>query len=124
MSDHVSVDGLADAIMANLKEYAGLSADEMKKAIHRAGKTVKKEIEATAPVDSGEYAKSWAVKATKETPTALTVTVYSRNQYRLTHLLEHGHAKRNGGRVPGKAHIAPAEEKGEKQLLSEIERSL
>ena len=38
--------------------------------------------------------------------------------------LEYGHAKRNGGRVEGKAHIAPAEQQGIQQLQEEIERAL
>lgn len=54
----------------------------------------------------------------------LTLTVHSKNRYQLAHLLEYGHAKRGGGRVEGKAHIAPAEEKGIRQLEDEIERSL
>ena len=37
---------------------------------------------------------------------------------------EHGHAKRGGGRVPGKSHIAPAEQAGIDQLEKDIERSL
>jgi len=74
--------------------------------------------------NTGTYSKSWAVKNTKETANALEVTVYSRNKYQLAHLLEHGHAKRNGGRVAGKSHIAPAEETGIRQLEAEIERGL
>ena len=34
---------------------------------------------------TGAYRKSWAVKNTKETASALEVTVYSRDRYRLTH---------------------------------------
>ena len=104
--------------------YADVSAEGIKKAVRKAGNTVKKEIGANAPKDTGAYAKSWAVKNTKETANALEVTVYSRNKYQLAHLLEHGHAKRNGGRVAGKSHIAPAEETGIRQLEAEIERSL
>ena len=52
------------------------------------------------------------------------MTVYSRNRYQLAHLLEHGHAKRNGGRTRAIPHIAPAETIGEEQLMKEIERMI
>ena len=120
----VTVDGLADAVMEGLREYAALAADDMKKAVREAGKTVKQEISATAPRDTGAYSKSWAIKSVKETSDSLEVVVHSRKRYRLTHLLEHGHAKRGGGRVAGRPHIAPAEQKGIEQLEREIERSL
>ena len=124
MSRRISIEALADTVMEYLNDYADVSAEGMKKAVRKAGNTVKKEIGANAPKDTGAYAKSWAVKNTKETANALEVTVYSRNKYQLAHLLEHGHAKRNGGRVVGKSHIAPAEETGIRQLEAEIERSL
>ena len=54
----------------------------------------------------------------------MTVTVYSKDRYQIAHLLEHGHAKRGGGRVAGREHIAPAEEKGKQELLRKIERGL
>lgn len=124
MGRRISIDALADTVMEFLNDYADVSAEGMKKAVRKAGNTVKKEIGANAPKDTGAYAKSWAVKNTKETANALEVTVYSRNKYQLAHLLEHGHAKRNGGRVAGKSHIAPAEETGIRQLEAEIERCL
>lgn len=123
-NQRVNIDGLADVVMQNLKEYANLATNDMKKAVKKAGNTVKKEIGANAPKDTGKYAKSWSVKNTKETSNALEVTVYSRNKYQLAHLLEYGHAKRGGGRVAGKSHIAPAEETGIRQLEAEIERCL
>lgn len=115
---------LASAVMEGLKEYADLAADDMKKAVRKAGTSVRKEIQQNAPADTGAYAKSWAVKKEKETSDSLQLIVHSKNRYQLAHLLEHGHAKRGGGRVAGKAHIAPAEENAVRQLEEEIERSL
>ena len=124
MAQKVKIDGLADAVMKELTEYADLATVDMKAAVKKAGNTVKKQIQNTAPKDTGAYSKSWSVKNTKETSQSLEVTVYSRNRYQLAHLLEFGHAKRGGGRVAGRSHIAPAEEVGIKELESEIERCL
>lgn len=123
-SDRVTIDGMAAAIMEGLQEYADLATDDMKAAVRKAGNTVKKDIQANAPKRTGAYSKSWAVKTTKETSNTLELTVHSRNKYQLAHLLEFGHAKRGGGRTKAQAHIAPAEEAGEKQLEQDIERAL
>jgi len=124
MSNRIRIDQLADAVMSNLTKYSDLAADEMKQAVKRAGVTVRKEIQASAPKDTGAYAKSWTVKNIRESSNALEIVVHSKNRYQLAHLLEFGHAKRGGGRVPGRAHIAPAEEKGTRQLEEDIERGL
>ena len=124
MANKVSIDGLADAVMKELNEYKELSTEDMKKDVRKAAQTVKKDIQANAPRKSGKYAKSWSVKNTKMNSHVLEVTVYSRNRYQLAHLLEHGHAKRNGGRTRAQVHIAPAEELGEKQLEADIIRGL
>ena len=120
----VSVSELADAVMEGLVEYAELATEDMKAAVKKAGQTVRKEIQAGASVKTGAYKKSWAVKTTRETSSFMEVTVHSRNRYQLAHLLEFGHAKRGGGRVSGSPHIAPAEEKGIRQLEDEIKKAL
>ena len=120
----IPIDKLADTVSEMLTDYADMASDEMKKAVKDAGNTVKKAIGEGAPVNTGKYAKSWSVKNTKENAHALEVTVYSRNRYQLAHLLEHGHAKRNGGRTRAIPHIAPAEQKGIEQLEREITRRL
>ena len=119
-----TIDSLADDIMAGLQEYAELADDAMKTAVKKTATSVKKEISANAPKKSGDYAKSW--KATKgvENSHTLKMTVHSKDHYRLAHLLEKGHAKRGGGRVEGKPHIAPAEENGTEMLTNLITEAL
>ena len=124
MSKNVEIGGLAAAIMEQLEEYADLTTEGMKKAVTEAGKTVRKEIKASAPSRTGKYAKSWQSKKTAESASSLEVTVYSPSKYRLAHLLEHGHAKRGGGRTAAIPHIAPAEQKGIEQLERDIERCI
>lgn len=124
MARRVKINGLADAIKDTLKEYSDVSAEKVKTAVKEAGKTVKKEIEMSAPKDTGDYSKSWAVKNIKESSSSLEVAVHSKNHYQLAHLLEFGHAKRNGGRVSGKVHIVSAEAKGIEQFEADIEKAL
>lgn len=120
----IKIDNLAQEIMNGLKEYADLATDDLKQSVRKAGTTVRKEIAASAPKDTGAYAKSWSVKKTKETSNSLEVTVHSKNRYQLAHLLEHGHAKRGGGRVSARPHIAQAEESVIETFEREIEKAL
>jgi len=124
MSQNVSINDMDDVIMKELEQYAKLATDDMKDAVKNTAKSVKKDIESSAPVLTGRYKKSWAVKNISENANSIEISVHSRNRYQLTHLLEHGHAKRGGGRVAGKPHIAPAEEKGKQDLVNAIEEKL
>ena len=124
MSRKVKIDGLADAVAEELESYSSLAAEDMKSAVKDAAALVREEIKADAPVRSGKYARSWTTKVTGESSTALEVTVYSPSRYQLAHLLEHGHAKRGGGRFRAIPHIAPAEELGEKKLEEDIAKAL
>lgn len=119
-----SIDDMAAEIMRGLTEYADLADTEMKKAVRKTATEVRKEISDHAPKRTGKYARSWATKKTKENSHTLEMTVHSKDRYQLAHLLEKGHAKRGGGRVPGKPHIAPAEAHGEEMLTRLIEGAL
>mgnify|MGYP002856736369 FL=1 len=124
MSRTVSVDEMAAAINEGLEEYATLATEDMKKAVKKSAKAVKDQINGSAPVRTGRYAKSWKVKTTAESSQSLEQTVYSPNRYMLSHLLEKGHAKRGGGRVRAIPHIAPAEEMGIEMFEGLIEKAL
>jgi len=115
---------MADAINELLEEYSDMATDEMKSAVQKSAKFVKEEISANAPRQTGAYAKSWTSKKTEENSTSVQYTVYSKNKYQLAHLLENGHALRNGGRTKAYPHIAPAEEAGENYLENLIEEAL
>ena len=123
-ADRVKIDQMAHVIMEGLQEYADLATDDLKAAVKKAGNEAKKDIQANAPVKTGKYKKSWAVKTTKETSNAMEVVVHSTNRYQLAHLLEFGHAKRNGGRTRAFLHIAPAEARAAELLEKEVERAL
>ena len=64
MAQTIKIDQLADTVMKGMEEYAKLAAEDLKKDVQKAGKTVKQQIESTAPKKTGKYSKSWAVKKT------------------------------------------------------------
>ena len=89
-----------------------------------AGKEAVKDLKANSPKLTGKYAKSWTVKKVSESSHGLDVVVHNKKYYRLTHLLEHGHAKRGGGRVDAIVHIKPVEERVTRDLENEIKRGV
>lgn len=120
----VQIDSLSAEIRKELDTYKDITTEGIKKAVKEAGKIAKAEIEQTAPSNTGKYKKSWAVKTTRETANSLAVVVYSKNRYQLTHLLEFGHAKRNGGRVSARPHIANAENKAIQSFEKAIKETI
>ncbi len=120
----VSIDQMADVIMEELNKFSETGIEEVKKAVKHGGKIVKDDINASAPVRTGKYAKSWTYRVTAEDSSSIEVTVYSPSRYMLAHLLENGHAKRGGGRVRAIPHIAPAQDHAEQEIERELERSL
>jgi hypothetical protein len=120
----VSVAEMADAVMELMSDIRDVGSDELKKAVKKAGKDIKDDINTSAPVRTGRYARSWRQSVTQEDSASIQVTVYSPSRYMLAHLLEHGHAKRGGGRVRAFPHIEPAENRAMDALEEELARSI
>ena len=124
MNRTISIDEMDSAIMDELEKYAELASDDLKTVVKETAASVRKDIQAGAPVDTGKYKKSWSVKNVHEDSESIDLVVHSRNRYQIAHLLEHGHAKRGGGRVAAKPHIAAAEQRGNEKLVTTIEHKL
>lgn len=68
---------------------------------------------------TGAYNKGWSKKVTKGA-NFINVKIFNKKHYRLTHLLEKGHATKNGGRTKAIPHIAPVEQILSKDFEQEV----
>ena len=123
-SARITVDQLASTIMKELQDYSKLTSQEMKASVRKTASTARKEVQEGAPVRTGKYKKSWSTKVQNESSVALKMVVYSPSRYQIAHLLEFGHAKRNGGRTRAFPHVVPAEENAVKNLEIEIRKRI
>ena len=114
MANVINVDKLAVEVLENLRIYEGQTIEMVEQAVLTTANETVQKLKKTSPVGStGDYAKSWAHKRDPNIKGKYRFSrvVYSKKpDYRLTHLLECGHAKVNGGRVPGQPHIKEAEQ--------------
>lgn len=115
----VSINQMADAIIRELAEYSESVKEEMQQAADDLTKDGVSMLQSSSPERTGKYARSWARKKTKT-----GYVIHNKNHYRLTHLLEHGHVKRGGGRVAAKAHIRPVEERLVEQFTRRVEDAI
>lgn len=124
MSETVDIDGLSDAISDALRQYSDAIIDGVKKAEDVTAKECKSNLEADSPVGAtGKYKNGWKVTVTKNTPLEKHTVIHNK-EYRLTHLLEDGHATRNGGRTRAFPHIKKNEEKANAAFEKRVEEVL
>lgn len=114
---------LPQAIDKILSEYVGSLYTQIGAAAEDVGRETVEMLKASSQKKSGKYARSWRLKRW-ENGRVIKITVYN-TRYQLTHLLENGHATRDGtGRTAAFPHIAPAEkaaaEKFERKIKLEV----
>ena len=122
---NISIDQLAGEIAEVLSEYSQEVVEKVNISSEKVGKETVKMLKATSPKKTGKYAKSWAMKTEPEVGQPHKRIIHAKApHYRLTHLLEHGHAKIGGGRVEGKPHIRPAEEEVIREFTAAVEEAI
>lgn len=121
----IKIDKLADEIAKELAKYSQEVVEKVNISSEKVGKKAVKQLKQTSPKKTGKYAKSWTMTTEKEFGQPHRRIIHAKApHYRLTHLLEHGHAKVGGGRVEGRPHIRPAEEMVIEEFVKEVEEAI
>ena len=112
---HVDPDQFSKAIFGILDDYGEDVAREVRKAVDSTARELVRETKQTAPKKAiggrpaGTYANHIGSKVGRDTPFAYSKIWYVRApEYRLTHLLNNGHALRQGGRWEGTGFLTKA----------------
>ncbi|MFJ8116643.1 HK97 gp10 family phage protein [Bacillus mycoides] len=108
----------ASEIARELQRYADVVEEELENEIDEIGDIAVGKLKQGSPKKTGGYRKGWRKKKEGKG------VVLHNTKGQLTHLLESGHAKVGGGRVPAKVHIRPVEEYVIDELPRRIERTI
>ena len=114
-----NIGNLAAEINGQLALYAHQTEETVQEISEKVAREGAEMLKEESPKRYGDYAGSWTVKKVGK-----VFVIHNKDHYRLTHLLEKGHAKVNGGRVPARVHIAPVEVKVVERFEDELRREL
>lgn len=120
-----SPDKFAESLQKLLTEYADDVTKDINQLAKKFAQKGAKEVKSASGQfgGSGRYANGWTSKYEEGRLSAQGI-IYNKNTPGLPHLLENGHAKRGGGRVGGRSHIAPVEEKLVKEFQKAVEKAI
>ena len=133
MATKINIDQFADYIAKELANYTIAVADDVKQAAEDVAENMLSDIKGDAPVrkgkGGGKYKRAMRIKTAYESNYDLRKVWYvQKPRYRLSHLLEKGHALRRGGRQIGTVkaypHIAKNEEKAIKEFNERVEEAI
>ena len=122
MSQEIQISEMERVIMDALEQYADKAADVIGETLPLVGQETAQDLRATSPKLTGNYAASWTygMQTSRGSKKKNKLVVYNKKHYRIVHLLEKGHAKKNGGRVEAQVHVKPAQNRAEQKAIERI----
>jgi len=121
----IKTDDFAKEVVKTLEEYSESTTEILYDEIRNAINAARNEARQRSPGRSSKvYAKGWRTRIDKESSTEASAVAFAGKLSPVTHLLEFGHATRNGGRTREFPHVAPAQETAEKYLDEALTRRL
>lgn len=124
---------LTAAVDEILSEYGDEVFDVLGEAIKETSEEAMQDLRSVTKFSpkgnpTGTYSQSWEYKQVQVSRLKTEAVVYNENHYRLTHLLENGHALRRGGRTYGRVqaypHIAPINDKAQENVIKKVEEKI
>ena len=128
MSKTVKAEELAKEIAKTLEGQEDDIEEDVVECVDSITKQARDELKQTSPRGKGKrknpYHKGWAIKVQKKGKLKYHKVVWNKTNYQLTHLLEFGHATKNGGRTRAITHIRPVEEKYNVKFVDLLESKI
>ena len=125
MSKAIDANLLSKELSKALENYADDISAEVEEVANKVGKEAVNELEQTSPRGARkEYCKGWRLKKDKKGKNIYTIKIHNKTDYQLTHLLEFGHATKNGGRTKAQPHIRPVEKKYSEEFERELKQKI
>ena len=121
-SRKVEIDNLSKCITEIFNDYVDEIDDAVKSITDETIKDAQKEVKIKSPKNKGNYAESWNITTRNNKNGTYSKVVYNKEYPSLTHLLEFGKKKKNGGYVNPQPHIRETEDKYREKFVEEFER--
>lgn len=120
----IKIDKLALTIEQELRLYSREVLEALNRESDKIAKDGVKALREASPKRTGRYAKGWTVRSERRFGKPTRYIIHNKDLPGLAHLLEHGHAKRGGGRVQGQPHITPVEKEVTEAYLAAVEEAI